>query len=84
MRIKDDWLVGFTINTGDGSVDEVEAWAIFKGLKLVWSKGYGNIMVESDAKKIVDWLTNNANEENSSRGLAANVVCAYQLWMKKH
>ena len=54
--IRDDrmnWIAGFALNRGVGSVLEAEIWGIFEGLKLAWSTGFRKVMVESDSQAAV-------------------------------
>ncbi|KAK2661945.1 hypothetical protein Ddye_000519 [Dipteronia dyeriana] len=43
-----NWLGGFSLNKGVGSVIEAELWGIFEGLKLAWEARYRKLVVESD------------------------------------
>lgn len=38
---------------GSCSIDEVEAWAILKGLQVAWDKGKDQVMVMSDSEKVI-------------------------------
>ncbi|KAK3211449.1 hypothetical protein Dsin_016155 [Dipteronia sinensis] len=53
-----NWLVGFALNKGLGSVIEAELWGIFEGLKLVWKVGFRKVIVESDSQSTVLLLSN--------------------------
>ncbi|KAK3193217.1 hypothetical protein Dsin_024527 [Dipteronia sinensis] len=46
---KKNWLGGFALNKGTGSVIEAELLGIFEGMKLVWKEGHKNVVVESDS-----------------------------------
>ncbi|KAK1568870.1 hypothetical protein Q3G72_029974 [Acer saccharum] len=50
---KKNWLGGFTLNKGMGSVIEVELWGIFEGLKIAWKAGYKKVIVETDSQMAV-------------------------------
>ncbi|KAK2658657.1 hypothetical protein Ddye_005190 [Dipteronia dyeriana] len=50
---KKNWLIGFALNKGSGSVQEAELWGILEGLNLVWKKGL------SDSQSAVALLINN-------------------------
>ncbi|KAK2665244.1 hypothetical protein Ddye_003818 [Dipteronia dyeriana] len=54
---KKDWLGGFALNIGIGSVVEAELWGIFEGLKIAWKAGYKKIIMESDSKNVVMLLS---------------------------
>ncbi|XP_019156234.1 PREDICTED: uncharacterized protein LOC109152979 [Ipomoea nil] len=66
LQSKDEngnWVVGFTANIENCSIAEAEAWSIFKGLKLAWKKGCRKVVVESDAKNIIDCLNHHDSED---------------------
>ncbi|KAK3222988.1 hypothetical protein Dsin_010013 [Dipteronia sinensis] len=48
MDHKRNWLDGFSLNKGVGSVIEVELWGIFEGLKIAWKTDHRKIVVESN------------------------------------
>ncbi|XP_031108687.1 uncharacterized protein LOC116013175 [Ipomoea triloba] len=49
-----NWLLGFKAKVGHCSIEEAEAWSILKGLKTIWNHGYRKVIIESDAKHVVD------------------------------
>ncbi|KAK4282518.1 hypothetical protein QN277_013882 [Acacia crassicarpa] len=49
-----DWIAGFVHILGSCSVYEAEEWAILKGLHLTWDLSFRRVVVESDAKELVD------------------------------
>lgn len=48
-----DWKCGFTYNMGQSTIEEAEAWGIFRGLKLCWVKRYKKVIMECDYAKLV-------------------------------
>jgi len=50
------WIVGFKRVLGSCTVIEAEQWAVYKGLKLAWDLGFKKIILESDAKNVVNML----------------------------
>lgn len=51
-----DWICGYTKNIGNGSVMEAEIWGVLLGLRIAAEVKVGKLMVESDAKEIIDYL----------------------------
>ncbi|XP_054782099.1 uncharacterized protein LOC129289366 [Prosopis cineraria] len=51
-----NWVAGFTHFLGSCSAYEAEAWAIWKGLQLAWDMGFKKVILESDAKAVIDDL----------------------------
>ncbi|CAL8167723.1 unnamed protein product [Prunus armeniaca] len=53
-----EWIKGFSVNLGNGSVLvlEAELWSILWGLTLAWDSGYRNVEVESDSCDAVSLL----------------------------
>nr|GMD70526.1 putative ribonuclease H-like domain-containing protein [Ipomoea batatas] len=75
-----DWIWGFSCNLGEGSIMEAEAWGILKGLKLTWDHGYRKVIIESDAKKVVDWITTR-ERNNLPIGNVANIISECKRWI---
>ncbi|CAL2238143.1 unnamed protein product [Prunus armeniaca] len=48
-----NWIKGFYVNLGVGSVIEVELWGIFWELHLAWEAGFRSVEVECDSKSVV-------------------------------
>ncbi|KAK2662581.1 hypothetical protein Ddye_001155 [Dipteronia dyeriana] len=40
-----NWLIGFALNKGTGSVLEAELWGILGGLKLVWKNELNKVFI---------------------------------------
>lgn len=53
---KGNQITGFYANLGTCTVDEAEAWAILKGLRITWEKGFKHIIIMGDSKRIIDCL----------------------------
>lgn len=51
-----EWIGGYMKIIGECSIVEAEAWGILLGLRVAASKGGGKVIVESDAKNVVDCL----------------------------
>ena len=62
------WIVGFCRSLGYCSASSAEEWAVVKGLQLAWNLGCRRLIVESDAKKLIDLLLkdNMASSANES------------------
>ncbi|KAK4278488.1 hypothetical protein QN277_016327 [Acacia crassicarpa] len=60
-----EWVAGFTHFLGSCSVFQAEEWAILKGLSLAWDLGLRRIILESDAKEVLDMLD---DDRMGSRG----------------
>ncbi|KAK2654289.1 hypothetical protein Ddye_014145 [Dipteronia dyeriana] len=54
---KKNWMVGFALNKGTGSVLEAELWGILEGLKLLWKKGFKK-HVYRGSNRVADSLAN--------------------------
>ncbi|KAI5324318.1 hypothetical protein L3X38_033391 [Prunus dulcis] len=44
-----NWIKGFSVNLGYGSVIEAELWGIFWGLGMAWDAGFCTVEIECDA-----------------------------------
>ncbi|MBA0861945.1 hypothetical protein Goshw_002840 [Gossypium schwendimanii] len=42
------WFTGFDMVTRVSDIFQIEAWMIVEGLKLVWSKGFNQVVVDCD------------------------------------
>ncbi|KAL5818299.1 hypothetical protein ACOSQ4_022141 [Xanthoceras sorbifolium] len=65
--IRDDaknWVLGFALNRGKGSIMDAELWGIYEGLLLCWKAGFKKIIVESDSKEAVDLINTNSNDNS--------------------
>nr|GMD40682.1 putative RNA-directed DNA polymerase [Ipomoea batatas] len=79
--VNGNWLLGFKAKVGHCSIEEAEAWSILKGLKTIWNHGYRKVIIESDAKRVVDWI--NASEyEKSPTGMVANIINECRKWLR--
>ncbi|KAL5789407.1 hypothetical protein ACOSQ2_004295 [Xanthoceras sorbifolium] len=61
---KKNWLGGFAVNKGRGSVLKDEIWGIFEGLKFAWEAGFKRVIAETDSKSAVDLLFSEFSEEH--------------------
>ncbi|KAL5822912.1 hypothetical protein ACOSQ3_020836 [Xanthoceras sorbifolium] len=59
-----NWLGGFAVNKGRGSVLEAEIWGIFEGIKLVWEASYKKVVIELDSKSAVELLLSDFSEDH--------------------
>lgn len=48
-----NWLFGFIAHTGGGNALTAEAEALLLGMKLVWDRGYREVMVEVDCAELL-------------------------------
>ncbi|XP_031096925.1 uncharacterized protein LOC116001176 [Ipomoea triloba] len=65
-----NWLGGFVANIGICSVEEVEAWAVWHGLRFALNRGYQNLIVESDSRTVIELL----NHSGFSTGGLTNLL----------
>nr|GMC99849.1 reverse transcriptase [Ipomoea batatas] len=79
---KGNWIEGFIANLGIFSSEEAEAWAVLKGLKIAWERGFRKVMVETDANNIVEAL-NMPNSGSNYRRLLANIIQDCKQWLMK-
>ncbi|KAK4286586.1 hypothetical protein QN277_003122 [Acacia crassicarpa] len=63
---KGRWISGFIQYIGCCEVIESEEWALLYGLKQVWEEGFRRVVVESDAKLLIDKLMQGRTDPNSS------------------
>ncbi|KAK2640627.1 hypothetical protein Ddye_028422 [Dipteronia dyeriana] len=52
-----EWVKGFVMKKGVGSVIEVELWGFLKGLSMSWNAGFRKISVETDSLDVVHLLS---------------------------
>ncbi|KAK3193441.1 hypothetical protein Dsin_024751 [Dipteronia sinensis] len=55
---KKNWLCGFAVKRGIGSVVEAELWGLLEGLKIALKAGFRKILVDSDSQNSVKLLSN--------------------------
>ncbi|KAK0586151.1 hypothetical protein LWI29_001876 [Acer saccharum] len=77
-----NWIGGFALNRGTGSILEAELWGIFEGLQFLWKAGFKKVVVESDSQIAVGLLTNSTHACHplfsiiqSCKGLMSNKWC---------
>lgn len=66
--VRDDsghFIFGFSVNLGSCTILAAELWGIFHGLKIAWSRGFMNIVVQSDSKNAINLLTNGCRTYHS-------------------
>ncbi|XP_056175267.1 uncharacterized protein LOC115691638 isoform X3 [Syzygium oleosum] len=51
-----NWVLGYSLNLGKWSSLVADLWAIFQGLKLVWDRGYRQVLVVSDSCTALECL----------------------------
>ena len=51
------WIRGFARNIGICSSVTAELWAIYEGLLLTWDKGFRKVVLESDSRVAVGFIT---------------------------
>lgn len=51
-----EWMGGFACNLGRGDIMLAELWGVHHGIKLAMTMGIQKLMVETDAKVMVDML----------------------------
>ncbi|OMO90064.1 reverse transcriptase [Corchorus capsularis] len=59
-----EWLLGFSQSVGECSIDLEELWDILQGLSLAWSRGFNDIVVESDSATSVDMIKKGVNKNH--------------------
>nr|GMD07842.1 uncharacterized protein LOC109158742 [Ipomoea batatas] len=52
------------------SVALTEAWAILKGVEWAWRKGFRKLIVQSDSKRVIDWI----DGTSTPRGPICNII----------
>ena len=60
------WVAGFSTALGCCEAYEAEEWALLKGLELVWQLGFRKVILESDAKEVIDVLLQCRREDSGS------------------
>ncbi|KAK4267638.1 hypothetical protein QN277_024391 [Acacia crassicarpa] len=60
------WISGFTQTLGFCNAYMAEEWALLLGLRRAWDEGLKHILVESDAKLLVEKLLRNCEEPNTT------------------
>ncbi|KAL5824719.1 hypothetical protein ACOSQ3_020782 [Xanthoceras sorbifolium] len=58
------WLRGFATYRWAGNILEIELWALFEGLNMVWDAGYKQVQVESDCSEAISLIQNGCNDNN--------------------
>lgn len=48
------WLCGYMLNLGSMDPLPAEIWSIWKGLKLLWGRGFWRVALESDLKEALN------------------------------
>ncbi|CAL8164317.1 unnamed protein product [Prunus armeniaca] len=51
-----NWIKGFFVNLGHGSIIEAELWGIFWGINMAWDVGFRIVEIECDATSTVALL----------------------------
>ncbi|XP_058727202.1 uncharacterized protein LOC131598638 [Vicia villosa] len=74
------WLCGFSKLIGYCSAFTAEAWAIFEGLKLTLARGYVKIIVNMDARKVIEAILRKDNKGYSDSALIQQI----RLHMSSH
>ncbi|KAL5865655.1 hypothetical protein ACOSQ3_003169 [Xanthoceras sorbifolium] len=67
---KKNWIFGFALKKGSGSVLEAKLWRMFEGLKLAWDAGLRKVFIDSNSMSIVYIL----NKEISLNHHLFNIV----------
>ncbi|KAH1083036.1 hypothetical protein J1N35_022797 [Gossypium stocksii] len=49
-----DWLFGFKVSVSFKDIFQIEAKAVFEGLRLAWNKGFRQMELESDNVLLID------------------------------
>ncbi|KAK3219833.1 hypothetical protein Dsin_013803 [Dipteronia sinensis] len=56
-----NWVRGFVLNMGAGTVFKAEFWGLFEGPTMAWNTGFSNIIVESNSLTTVQIITKETN-----------------------
>ncbi|MBA0689425.1 hypothetical protein Goari_007155 [Gossypium aridum] len=56
------WFTGFDMVTRVSDIFHIDAWMIVEGLKLVWSKGFNQVVVDCDNAMLIDTISNGSNK----------------------
>ncbi|RYR24105.1 hypothetical protein Ahy_B02g057597 isoform A [Arachis hypogaea] len=67
------WVGGFSYYIGDCTAYRAELWGIDQGLKIAWTLGLKNIIVECDSKAVIATLNSNKNLANHPNALIRNI-----------
>nr|GMD97095.1 heat shock 70 kDa protein [Ipomoea batatas] len=67
---RDSWCGDFGFKVPATTVAMTEVWAILKGVEWAWRKGFRKLIVQSDSKKIIDWI----EDTNKPRGPMCNII----------
>ena len=51
-----NWVRGFVLHKGVGSVLEAECWGLYEGLDMAWKTGHRQVIVETDSLCLVQLL----------------------------
>nr|GMD53318.1 Non-LTR retroelement reverse transcriptase [Ipomoea batatas] len=65
-----NWCGGFGFRIPATSVALTEAWAILKGVEWAWRKGFRKLIVQSDSKRVIDWI----DGTSTPRGPICNII----------
>ncbi|KAB2636439.1 pleiotropic drug resistance protein 1-like [Pyrus ussuriensis x Pyrus communis] len=69
-----EWIAGFTINIGVGSVRNAELWGLFRGFSLAWRLDYRKVLIEMDSVVAITLV----KDFNSSLHPLAHLITACQ------
>ena len=58
------WVVGFTKELGIWQAFSAEVWAILEGLMIAWDMGFKNIIIETDAEEVVQFILEGTDSES--------------------
>lgn len=69
---KGEWIFGFSEKLENKTAYQAELYAIWKGLQLVWSKGFKRVIVESDSAFVIQQLQTVARGSGSRCAIEEN------------
>nr|GMC87178.1 uncharacterized protein LOC109149189 [Ipomoea batatas] len=75
-----NWCGGFGFRIPATSVALTEAWAILKGVEWAWRKGFRKLIVQSDSKRVIDWI----DGTSTPRGPICNIIEKCKSWKKNN
>ncbi|XP_028798831.1 uncharacterized protein LOC114754218 [Neltuma alba] len=61
-----EWLCGYSLKLGRQNSLSAEARGILEGLRICWSMGFRKIIVESDAKQVLESMQQRKDIEGNS------------------
>lgn len=67
------WIAGFQCNLGRGSVFDSEDWSIYKGILLARDCGVKNLVIETDAKEVVDLINSHETPSHFYESLLEDI-----------